>query len=201
MNRNGQGKEARSTSPNPGFPAAKLNGVVPSDDQPALKYHNAPEDLLDSWKEIALYLGREVRTVQRWEKSEYLPVHRHIHQKNGSIYAFKEELDAWRNGRSLAARPAPVSAAVSTQLVAAKRNGNGQARTSRGKASGKVSWKWVEAGGQTVLLCCFGSHFVPFVLHYPGSAPQNSEEFANGMGYPGTRGNRPELRNQFVRER
>jgi len=27
-----------------------------------------PEDRLDSWKEIAAYLNRDVTTVQRWEK-------------------------------------------------------------------------------------------------------------------------------------
>jgi hypothetical protein len=31
---------------------------------------------LDSWKEIAAYLGRSIRTVQRWEREEGLPVHR-----------------------------------------------------------------------------------------------------------------------------
>jgi FG-GAP-like repeat len=56
---------------------------------------------LDSWKEIAGYLKREVRTVQRWEKYEGLPVYRHRHQKRGSVYALKSELDAWRGERSL----------------------------------------------------------------------------------------------------
>src|SRR5450432_767231 len=55
---------------------------------------------LDSWKEIANYLGREVRTVQGWEKTEGLPVHRHQHARQGSIYAFKPELDAWRLKRA-----------------------------------------------------------------------------------------------------
>jgi hypothetical protein len=55
---------------------------------------------LDSWKEIAAYFGRDVRTVQRWEKREGLPVHRHIHSKLGSLYAFRSELDAWwRDGQ------------------------------------------------------------------------------------------------------
>jgi len=40
-----------------------------------------PDNLLDSWKEIATYLGREVRTVQRWEKKEGLAVRRQIHEK------------------------------------------------------------------------------------------------------------------------
>jgi len=56
---------------------------------------------LDSWKEIAAYLGRDVRTVRRWEKDQGLPVHRHHHQKAASIYAFKSELDAWwSNGKN-----------------------------------------------------------------------------------------------------
>ena len=59
----------------------------------------AQADRLDSWKEIAAHLDREVRTVQRWERSEGLPVHRHLHQKLGSVYAFRPELDAWRRGR------------------------------------------------------------------------------------------------------
>lgn len=50
---------------------------------------------LESWKDIAAYLGRDVRTVQRWEKKEDMPVHRHQHEKQGSVYAYREELDAW----------------------------------------------------------------------------------------------------------
>src|SRR5262252_10648820 len=46
------------------------------------------EDCLDSWKEIASYLRRGVRTVKRWEKEEGLPVHRHQHQRLGSVYAY-----------------------------------------------------------------------------------------------------------------
>ena len=56
-------------------------------------------DRLDSWKEIAAYLGRGVRTVQRWEREEGLPVHRLAHEKRGSIYARREELAAWWESR------------------------------------------------------------------------------------------------------
>lgn len=52
-------------------------------------------DRLDSWKEIAVHLGRGVRTVQRWEKEEGLPVHRHVHNRQGSVYAFKSAVDDW----------------------------------------------------------------------------------------------------------
>jgi len=55
----------------------------------------ARTDRLDSWKEIAVYLRREVRTVQRWEKREGLPVHRQIHLKAGTVCAFKHEIDTW----------------------------------------------------------------------------------------------------------
>jgi hypothetical protein len=57
---------------------------------------------LDSWKEIASYVKRDVSTVQRWEKHEGMPIHRHVHDKLGSVYAFSSELDAWlqnANGR------------------------------------------------------------------------------------------------------
>ena len=58
-----------------------------------------PADRLDSWKEIASFLRRDVRTVQRWEKKEGLPVYRHQHEKLGSVYAFRPELTAWFAGR------------------------------------------------------------------------------------------------------
>ena len=61
------------------------------------------EDRLDSWKEIAAYLNRDVTTVQRWEKREGMPVHRHLHDRMGSVYAFRAELDAWARGRNLRA--------------------------------------------------------------------------------------------------
>lgn len=59
------------------------------------------ENRLDSWKEIAAYLGRDVTTVQRWEKREGMPVHRHLHDKRGSVYGIPAELDAWRESRRL----------------------------------------------------------------------------------------------------
>src|SRR5580658_9079441 len=58
-----------------------------------------PERRLDSWKEIAAYLNRDVTTVQRWEKREGMPVYRHVHDKRGSVYALPEELNAWREQR------------------------------------------------------------------------------------------------------
>lgn len=56
----------------------------------------APDDRLDSWKEIAAYLKRDIRTVKRWEKTEGMPVHRHQHQRQATVYAYKTELEEWR---------------------------------------------------------------------------------------------------------
>lgn len=61
----------------------------------------APDDRLDSWKEIAAFLRRDVTTVQRWEKREAMPVHRHVHDKIGSVYAFRSELNGWARSRNL----------------------------------------------------------------------------------------------------
>jgi TolB-like protein/tetratricopeptide (TPR) repeat protein len=58
------------------------------------------QDRLDTWKEIAKYLGRQVRTVQLWEKNEGLPVYRHMHQNLGSVYAFRSELSGWLESAS-----------------------------------------------------------------------------------------------------
>lgn len=52
-------------------------------------------DRLDSWKEIAAYLRRGARTLQRWEREQGLPVHRLRHEQGGTIFAYKSELDAW----------------------------------------------------------------------------------------------------------
>ncbi|HTT41303.1 MAG TPA: hypothetical protein VMH32_26905 [Burkholderiales bacterium] len=57
------------------------------------------KDRLDSWKKIAVYLKRDVSTVQRWERREGMPVHRHLHDKLGSVFAFRSELDRWWQSR------------------------------------------------------------------------------------------------------
>jgi len=55
----------------------------------------AKERRLESWGEIAAYLRREIRTVQRWEKTLGLPIRRLQVGKQSSVYAFPSELDKW----------------------------------------------------------------------------------------------------------
>ena len=77
-----------------------------------------PEDRLDSWKEIAEYLSRDVTTAQRWEKREGMPVHRHVHDRMGSVYGSRAELDAWMQSRNLRATQEPANSAVSPDPAA-----------------------------------------------------------------------------------
>jgi len=56
---------------------------------------------LDSWKEIASYLDRSEKTVRRWEEREGLPVHRLLHEKRSSVYAYTNELETWWKSRKL----------------------------------------------------------------------------------------------------
>ena len=55
---------------------------------------------LRGWKKIAAYLHRDVRTVQRWERNEHLPVHRQLHLKLGTVHAVRAELDEWLANRT-----------------------------------------------------------------------------------------------------
>jgi hypothetical protein len=54
-----------------------------------------PSARLDGWKAIAEYLGRDVRTAQRWRDERGLPVHRVPGGKGGTVFADAGELDAW----------------------------------------------------------------------------------------------------------
>jgi tetratricopeptide (TPR) repeat protein len=99
------------------------DNLAPQDDQPS--------DRLVGWKAIATYLARDIRTVQRWELSEQLPVHRLEHHRQASAYAYRSELDEWRLRRSAQ----PIEPAPEDPLPAAGRRG----------------WPWVVAGLALVL--------------------------------------------------
>ncbi|MBB5330265.1 PD40 domain-containing protein [Tunturiibacter gelidoferens] len=89
-------------------------------------------DRLDSWKEIAVYLNRDVTTVQRWEKREGMPVHRHLHDRMGSVYASRAELDAWALGRNLRAAPENGSGVAAADPVPEEQPVIEQPRAGRG---------------------------------------------------------------------
>jgi tetratricopeptide (TPR) repeat protein len=77
-----------------------------------------PVDRLDGWKAIAGFLGREIRTVQRWELSEQLPIHRLEHKQRATAYAFTAELEEWlakRTPRDNEAETSVVSLPVTSR--------------------------------------------------------------------------------------
>lgn len=66
----------------PGFGVAHSNG-----------FHGV--QLLTSWKDIANYMGKGVRTVQRWEQEFGLPVRRPTGSNKKAVLARPHDLDAW----------------------------------------------------------------------------------------------------------
>lgn len=87
---------------------------------------------LDSWKEIAGYLKRDVRTAMRWAKERGLPVHRTLGGRRSGVCAYSAEIDAWLEalppGSSFSgeqpngvhAQPAEAAAQVPTSPRAAR---------------------------------------------------------------------------------
>jgi tetratricopeptide (TPR) repeat protein len=59
-----------------------------------------PNHRLDSWKEIAVFFGRDERTVRRWEKERGLPAHRVPGGGRGGVFAYTDELREWLKGRA-----------------------------------------------------------------------------------------------------
>lgn len=85
--------------------------------------------VLSGWKEIALYLGKGVRTVQRYERELGLPVRRPAGRPRAAVVATKQELEAWvtaspiREAFRLGSTTAPSQYLATAQEI---RNGLGQ---------------------------------------------------------------------------
>src|SRR5258708_2073204 len=92
---------------------------------------------LDSWKEIADYLGRDVRTAMRWSKSQGLPVRRVAGGKGRSVFAFASEIDTWLAGHTIEARTGTPPGSTSEGPMSANR---------------RFHWFWVAAAFAIVLL-------------------------------------------------
>lgn len=79
--------------------------------------HAGAADRLNSWKEIATYLGKGVRTVQRWEAQMGLPVRRLGREGGEIVYALRSEIDAWilKGGKAVAFDALPAVEPVSME--------------------------------------------------------------------------------------
>ena len=186
-----------------------------------------PEDRLDSWKEIAAYLNRDVTTVQRWEKREGMPVHRHVHDRMGSVYASRAEVDAWvrsrnlpgaeENGNSATSPDPPVLPPIWTSLTRWK-SALALAAVVAALAIGAGLWLrgkeyfWqnpiADARFQTVTdfdgvaqaaAVSRDGHFVAFLSDRDGRMDVWVTQVGSGQFHNLTRGSAPELVNPSVR--
>jgi predicted DNA-binding transcriptional regulator AlpA len=62
-------------------------------------------EFLSSWKEIARYVGRDVRTIQRWERDREFPIHRPAGKLRSSVVALIPEIEGWMKKKNLAPPP------------------------------------------------------------------------------------------------
>lgn len=91
---------------------------------------------LTTWKEIATFLGRDERTVKRWEGTRGLPVRRVPGSGRASVFAYAHELQAWLDGAQPEAAAAPVPAAKPNHARAA------MALAALVVVAGAAAWFW-----------------------------------------------------------
>jgi len=174
-----------------------------------------PDDRLDSWKEIAAYLKKDVTTVQRWERREGMPVHRHVHDKMGSVYAFRSELEGWSRTRNVAAAAEPsrpqksgqrpalwalalLGAAVAIAVTLWRLNRTGT--SAEDVLAGARFQKLTDFGGtQQAAALSRDGRFVTFVSDRDGRMDVWVSQIGTGQFHNLTRGSAPELVNPSVR--
>lgn len=115
---------------------------------------------LASWKEIATYLDRDVRTVIRWEKKRNLPVHRL--PGGQAVFAYKAELDDWlKQG----ANKTPIPSSVLTVQPEIRLPEQRERR---------AFWHYTAiVGAVGVLIAIFGTSFVRRSASASGAFPTN----------------------------
>jgi Tol biopolymer transport system component len=178
------------------------------------------DDRLNSWKEIAAHFNRDVTTVQRWEKREGMPVHRHLHDKMGSIYASRAELDAWARGRNLrptqennvTSLPAPATRGIRWRLIVPLAAAAVLLAIGAGVWLEKTEYRWQNpiAGARFQLLTDFDGieqaatvsrdgHFVAFLSDRDGQTDVWVTQVGSGEFHNLTRGNAMDLVNPQIR--
>jgi hypothetical protein len=75
--------------------------------------------MLSSWKEIAHFFGKGVRTVQRWEKTLDLPIHRPPGAPSNVVLARTSDLEEWMHRGAAARAVSNVSSGDSLSSVVA----------------------------------------------------------------------------------
>jgi TolB-like protein len=130
---------------------------------------------LESWKKIAAHLKRDVRTVQRWEQSNGLPIHRHQRAQRALPYAYTKELDAWWARQSDGA-DSPVAAGIPRAAMVRKWLLAAAAAVLLIVGSTLAAWRW--AGSSAPPVPPKSVAVLPFV---DLSEDMANEEFADGV--------------------
>jgi TolB-like protein/Tfp pilus assembly protein PilF len=117
---------------------------------------------IESWKGIARYLDRDVRSVQRWERERGLPVHRMPGEK-GAVFAYEGELERWRHSRGVEA-----DAAVPAEETTASGSENGPT------AAVASPFRWALISGATIAALGILVGFALWVSRAPAPEPQRS---------------------------
>lgn len=163
---------------------------------------------LDSWKEIAVYLGRGERTVKRWEEERALPVHR-LPGGRGSVYAFAVELDKWLRserddpGVASDALPGGDSAdpgVASSVLFNLQENQASAPGPSLAAASLFLRWPVI----LPILLLAVGSLFVFFLTNFRGDRSSGATSITGALnkkpGSVAAASNSPDPEKKIVRD-
>lgn len=137
------------------------------------------KDVLNGWKEIAAYLGRDPRTVERWEKQRSLPVRRLPGSGRATVYALVSELDDWlASSRLRETEPqppvAPVESAVAspaaTEPVASEKFVERRKTTFGRSGRRRMGWRrWSVSGTLAAMLCVVGLAGAGWRLRHNGS--------------------------------
>jgi TolB-like protein/Flp pilus assembly protein TadD len=149
-------------------------------DSPIAQGNSLPplnEPRLESWGEIALYLKRDIRTAQRWEKYFGLPVRRIKIGKQGQVYAFRSELEKWileRQPKPEDEKVVPEDEPGDAEEANETNASNPTVRTVKDKdeviapsppKSEPHVWKWLAAGVGVLAILVFAA-----LIIFPGSA-------------------------------
>jgi len=99
--------------------------------------YNGNREVFSGWKDIANYLGKGIRTVQRYERALRLPVRRPAGKTGGAVLAIRAELDLWVSSASMRASPEqpPIPLRVAENEMQKLQKGVAQMRTLRGETS------------------------------------------------------------------
>jgi len=117
---------------------------------------------LDSWKEIAAFLGRAERTVKRWETERGLPVHRVPGEGRSAVFAYANELSEWLEGHETESEVAPTSPAVAEAAASAS-----QPETERATALPIRRQRWAQ-----ILLAALAVTAVVVLMAWPRRKPK-----------------------------